>query len=137
MRTPVAFQQRPLQRTCCIPFDRSQHTECNWPGLRGHHQHIDTDTRASASPRLDFVPHARSISNNNGPAGDFANLGGNAPGSITNNNDPGNPPPGAPPAGSYNLVTTTSDCAGHTSTSYSMVPGQGGVSYVSNNNCFG
>lgn len=79
----------------------------------------------------------RSITNNNGPASDFANLGGNAPGSITNNNDAFNPPPGAPPAGSYNLVTTTSDCAGHTSTSYSMVPGQGGVSYVSNNNCFG
>lgn len=90
-----------------------------------------------ASPPSDLLAHARSISNNNGPAGDFANLGGNAPGSITNNNDAGNPPPGAPPAGSYNLVTTTSDCAGHTSTSYSLVPGQSGVSYVSNNNCFG
>jgi hypothetical protein len=54
-----------------------------------------------------------------------------------NNNDPSNPPPGAPPAGTYNLVTTTSDCNGHQSASYSTVPGQSGVSYVSNNNCVG
>ncbi len=53
------------------------------------------------------------------------------------NNDPSNPPPGAPPAGTYNLVTTTSDCNGHQSASYSTVPGQSGVSYVSNNNCVG
>jgi hypothetical protein len=79
----------------------------------------------------------RSITNNNGPPGSFANLGGGGPGSIVNNNDPSNPPPGAPPAGTYNLVTTTSDCNGHQSASYSTVPGQSGVSYVSNNNCVG
>ncbi|KAK9836294.1 hypothetical protein WJX81_002539 [Elliptochloris bilobata] len=93
---------------------------------------------SGSQPRIvNNNPPGLSITNNNGPSGDFANLGGAAPGSITNNNDPSNPPPGAPPAGSYNVVTTTSDCSGHTTTSYSMVPGQSGVSYVSNNNCLG
>lgn len=77
----------------------------------------------------------RSITNNNGPPSDFVNNGDASPGSITNNNDASNPPPGAPPAGSYNMVTTTSDCNGHKTVTYSQIPGQSGVSYANNNNC--
>ncbi|CAL5218870.1 g603 [Coccomyxa viridis] len=58
---------------------------------------------------------------------------------ITNNNGPAGTPvpstPGQTPApGTYNMVTTTTDCTG-TTVQYSWVPGMRGVSRNTNNNC--
>ena len=40
-----------------------------------------------------------------------------------------------PVPGTYNVVTTTTDCNGGTTTQYSYVPGLKGVSRNNNNNC--
>jgi hypothetical protein len=59
---------------------------------------------------------------------------------ITNNNNNGGTPvptaPGQTPApGTYNVITTTSDCNGETTVDYSYVPGVQGIIRNNNNNC--
>lgn len=45
-------------------------------------------------------------------------------------------PPGAPPAGTYNTITTTTDCNGKQTVKYENIPANGpGITRNNNNNC--
>ncbi|KAK9915588.1 hypothetical protein WJX75_001243 [Coccomyxa subellipsoidea] len=81
------------------------------------------------------------ITNNNGASSGVPTTQA-APNTITNNNNNGGsavvPPaaPGQTPApGTYNVITTTTDCNGHVDVQYSYVPGLRGISRNNNNNC--
>jgi hypothetical protein len=84
---------------------------------------------------------AGAITNNNGASSGVPTTQA-APNTITNNNNNGGsavvPPaaPGQTPApGTYNVITTTTDCNGHVDVQYSYVPGLRGISRNNNNNC--
>ncbi|EIE25795.1 hypothetical protein COCSUDRAFT_52577 [Coccomyxa subellipsoidea C-169] len=80
--------------------------------------------------------------NNNGGAAITNNgVSSGVPGTITNNNNNGGSsvvpaaPGQTPVPGTYNVVTTTTDCNGHVDVQYSYVPGLRGISRNNNNNC--
>lgn len=87
---------------------------------------------------------AGAVTNSNGatsPSNTITNNNNNSGGTTNNNNNGGGTilppaPPGQTPApGTYNVITTTTDCNGQVDVQYSYVPGLRGISRNNNNNC--
>ncbi|CAL8469998.1 g9540 [Coccomyxa elongata] len=78
------------------------------------------------------TPSSNSITNNNNNSGGSTNNNNNgASGTIL----PPAPPGQTPSPGTYNVITTTTDCNGNVDVQYSYVPGLRGISRNNNNNC--